>query len=568
MSDEATVLEVASFAIRSAEAGEDGDGRTIEGIAVPYGQPIRGQTKEYGGAVETFERGAFQDAVAEVNAGKRLPIADAHVQYGGVAVGYIDHLEERDDGLHYRGRLLDIGPAREFAARVAARVQGISIEFLPGEVRRGLGRVAHTRVKALGAITGAHYPAFVGTTAAIRSVGGNTVSENETPAPGPTPDPTPGPNPPPDPKPAPAPAVSREQMAVIAQQITDEAIRGYAARAGFSGGAPVDPFAEWRGLTIGQMAQRTVGAGDFAGRKPTREDASWLKWATRTVADTVTTSGANAGMVTPGVFGEVRGIVSRGRPAINAFGGPRAIPSESGMSLDWPYFDGTLTSFIGAQSAEKAEITSAAMNIKKGTEALATYAGGSDISYQLLRRSSPPYLDAYIRILLTAWGVVTDAAFVTELESGSVTSDFAEALATVDATEFKNLVIDASIAVQTATGLPAEFVLASTTAFAQFAKLFTPIVTQPGIANTGIGTLDLRGLTVNVGGLQLIHVPSITAGKMIVSNREAAAWFEDGPFQAQEEDVMHLGRNVAIWSMGAGARFIPAGIIEMYDVVP
>jgi len=32
--------------------------------------------------------------------------------------------------------------------------------------------------------------------------------------------------------------------------------------------------------------------------------------------------------------------------------------------------------------------------------------------------------------------------------------------------------------------------------------------------------------------------------------------------------VAKLGRNVAIWSMGAGARFIPAGIIELYDVTP
>jgi hypothetical protein len=73
---------------------------------------------------------------------------------------------------------------------------------------------------------------------------------------------------------------------------------------------------------------------------------------------------------------------------------------------------------------------------------------------------------------------------------------------------------------------------------------------------------------VNVGNVPVIHVPSITAGKLIISNREAAAWYEDGPFQAQEEDVMHLGRNVAIWSMGAGARFIPGGIVEAYDVSP
>jgi hypothetical protein len=394
-----------------------------------------------------------------------------------------------------------------------------------------------------------------------------TVSEiSETPAPEPTP---------PEPTPAPSPAIGTAEVATIASRIADEAVRNYAARSliGNTGG-PVDPLAEFRGMSLGALAQR---AWEDPGERVARIGAKagtvgrhsmWIEgamYAQRTFADTVTTSGANAGMVTPGVVGEVNGIVSRGRPAITAFGGPRAIPDVSGMSVDWPYFDGTLTSLVGAQSAEKAEITSAAINIKKGTEALATYAGGSDVSYQLLRRATRNYLDVYFSILLAAWGVVTDAAFVTELETGSVTSDFGEALSSVDATEFKNLVIDASIAVETATGSPAEFVLASTTAFAQFAKLLTPITT---LTNTGLGTTNIRTLDVALGNLQLIHVPSITAGKLIVSNRSAAAWYEDGPFQVQDDDVPHLGKNVAIWSMGAGARFIPAGIIEMYDVTP
>jgi hypothetical protein len=539
-------FEVESVAIRTMDGG---DGRTIEGIAVPYGQSVRGMTREYGSAEEQFAPGAFDDVIAVVNRGKRIPISDKHAREGfGAAVGYVDHLENSPEGLRYSGRLFKSQRAADFAERVTERVQGVSIEFLPGEVKRTAKGVVHTRAKELLALAGSYAPAFAGATAAVRSVEGSRVSENETPAPEP------------EPTPPPAPVkVDTGQMSVIAQQITDEAIRKYAAQNSFSGAGPVDLFADYRGKTFGELAETAMQPG------AERTDREWMQRAIRTFADTVTTSSANAGMVTPGVVGDVHGIVSRGRPAITAFGGPRPVPDVSGMSIDWPYYDGTLTAAVGAQSAEKAEITSVAMNIKKGTEALATYAGGSDVSFQLLRRSTRNYLDVYFRILLTAWGVVTDAAFVTELESGSVTSDMGEALASVDATEFKNLVVDASIAVETATGQPADFVLASTTAFAQFAKLFTPITT---LYNTGLGTLDLRNLTVAVGGLPLIHVPSITAGKLIVSNREAAAWYEDGPFQVQDTDVIHLGQNVAIWSMGAGARFIPAGIIEMYDVSP
>jgi hypothetical protein len=445
------------------------------------------------------------------------------------------------------GKLMNTEAAREFVASVREGVVGPSVEFdaAGSEKRRTKTGVSHTRVKRVGGVAATYRAAYSGSFA-VRHMEGPNVAEDivET-----TPEPE---------KPVPAPVtITKNDMAVVARAITDEAIRNYAASSLLdSRGGPADLFADFRGKSFGELAERAMADG------ADRSSREWMSLALRTFADTVTTSSANAGMVTPGVVGDVHGIVSRGRPAITAFGGPRPIPDVSGMSIDWPYYDGTLTAAVGAQSAEKAEITSVAMNIKKGTEALVTYAGGSDVSYQLLRRSTRNYLDVYFRILLTAWGVVSDAAFVTELESGSVTADTG-ALGSLTATAFKDFVIDASIAVETATGLPADFVLASTTGFTAMAKLFTPITT---LTNTGVGTTDLRSLSVNVGGIPVIHTPSVTAGKFIISNREAAAWYEDGPFQVQDEDVIHLGRNVAIWSMGAGARFIPAGIVEAYDV--
>jgi len=528
----------ARFAIR-----EEGDGLWLEeSLVVPYGEKITG-TAEFGGLTEEFESGAFRDFGSAV-------IIDKH---NGVPVsGKIAARETEAGWVLGPGKLLDTERAREFVALVREGVIRPSVEFDPtGEKVRTKTGISHRRVRNVFAVAGTYAAAYSGSFAVRHTEGTRVTDVIETPAE----------TPPETPAPAPV-TVSNGDMVAIAQRITDEAIRSYAARSAFgASGAPVDPFNEWRGLSLGQMAQRAIGAGEYASREVTRADREWIVRALRTVADTVTTSGANAGMVTPGVIGDVHGIVSRGRPAITAFGGPRS-SEGSGLSIDWPYFDGTLTSFVGAQSAEKAEITSAAVNIKKGTEPLLTFAGGSDISYQLLRKATRPYLDAYLRILLTAWGVVTDAAFVTELESGSVTSD-SGALGSLTAAAFKDFVIDGSIAVQTATGIPADFVLASTTGFTAMAKLFTPVTT---LANTGVGTTDLRSLLVNVGGLPVIHVPSITAGKFIISNREAAAWYEEGPFQAQDEDVMHLGRDVAIWSMGAGARFIPAGIIELYDV--
>ena len=251
-------------------------------------------------------------------------------------------------------------------------------------------------------------------------------------------------------------------------------------------------------------------------------------------------------------------------PAITAFGGPRPLGDTAGLTLEWPYFDGTLTDFVGAQSAEKAEVTSASMDIKLATEALVTYAGGSDLSYQLIRRGSPSALDAFTRIILAAWAAVTDAAFVTELETGTATIDFAEALASHDLAEFIANLIDGSLTIEAATGRPAEFALMSTTAFAQYAKLAAAASTQTVVSPD----FTISGLNLSVGGIRLIHVPSVTAGKVIISNSAAAVWYEDGPFLASSEDAPKLGRDVVYWSLGAGARLVPAGILEAYDVTP
>ena len=138
----------------------------------------------------------------------------------------------------------------------------------------------------------------------------------------------------------------------------------------------------------------------------------------RSAADQITTN--NAGVVPPAWLRDVKRIVDLGRRAITAWGGPTALP-DTGMEVDWPYLtsDNTL---IGVQSTQKTEVTSARVDIAKGSANVVTYAGYSDIAYQLLQRSSPSYREAYDRILLAAWGSVCDAAFVAALEGASGTT--------------------------------------------------------------------------------------------------------------------------------------------------
>ena len=546
-------IHVTTLGTVSVRESDDGDGRTIEGLAVPYDVPTDpGATAEYGNLREAFDRGSFAAVVAQ-RAGRPVPIIDVH--RGTVVAGA--EIYEADDGLRFRGRLLGSQTARDFAERVAAGLVGVSVEFIPGDTYRKGDTIRHRAVRALAAIAGAYAPAYAGAIASVRSVEGDTTVTDTatTPAIEPAPEATERATALPA---GPIPMTPDAQRALIAD-VAGEILRQHLERGALGGRSTVlaDPL---HGHGTFARAFDAYATGEL-------RDRTWLvrALAARALDDTVTTAGANAGLLEGALtVARVQRVVNAGRPAITAFGGPRPLTDGTGLNLTWPYFDGTLTDFVGAQSAEKAAITSASMDIKLGSEAIITYAGGTDMSYQLIRRGSPDAIDAWLSIVLAAWAVVTDLAFVTELESGSATLDFAEAATAVDYGELVGHIVDASVTVEAASGSPAEFALMGTTLYKVAAKAVLAQNSQLA-ANP---SADVVGLDIRIGNFRLIHDANVTAGKAIISNRLAAGWHEDGPFQVAAEDVEKLGRNVAIWSLGAGARYIPAAIIEAYDVTP
>jgi hypothetical protein len=277
----------------------------------------------------------------------------------------------------------------------------------------------------------------------------------------------------------------------------------------------------------------------------------------RALVDQITTN--NPGVIPPGWLDTVFGIVDRGRPLINAFG-LRSAPAE-GMDINWPYFDGNLTALVGEQLTQKAAITSVRVDLKRGTEVLRTFAGGSDISYQLIRRSSPSYRDAYMRIMMAAYAAETEAAAGSDAVAAA-TAGPVWVPGTGTAADLREALFGASAAVQAATGSPASFAVAATDVFTAIGSLDGLWPAPYGTSNAS-GTADAGSLTVNVSGLPVVHGHQLPPGTLLVSNGEAAAWLEDGPFTVTAEDVEKLGQNVAVWGMGAWATFLPAGLVKI-----
>lgn len=279
------------------------------------------------------------------------------------------------------------------------------------------------------------------------------------------------------------------------------------------------------------------------------------------LVDQITTN--NPGVIPPQWLTTIVGIIDRGRPTVQAFGGARSA-GDSGMSIDWPYYTGGYVGLVAEQATEKTEVVSRRVDILRGTADLKTYAGASDISYQLLRRSSPSYREAYARILAIAYGVTTDAVFaaaVADAATGTGTWDGAT-LASLTAALFA-----ASSDVDNAVGAPADVVLAAPDVFAKIGTLDGLVPPVYGTNNVQ-GTSQASTLRVNVSGLEIVNDRSLAPGVLLVASSEAAQWREDGPFPIEADDVPKLGRDVGIWGMGAPTVQIPDGIVLLSESAP
>lgn len=279
----------------------------------------------------------------------------------------------------------------------------------------------------------------------------------------------------------------------------------------------------------------------------------------RALADQTTVD--NPGVMQPSFVGEVAGIIAASRPAVAGFGAARSLGS-TGMALNWPYYAGDLTTLVGKQAAEKTEITSVKVSILNGTTPIETFAGGSDVSYQLIRRSSPSYLEAYGRIMAAGWALTTESTFEAALlagAGGSIVYD--PTAADPNGSAALAAFFEASAKVKRATGSPASIALAAPDVFLALGS--NPALKPPAYGTSNVpGTAQASTLRVNVSGLEVIEAPFLTAGSLLFSNPAAAGWHEDGPFVATAEDVAKLGQNRAIWSMGATAIYLPAGVVK------
>jgi hypothetical protein len=535
--------------VRIRRAGEARPG--FDGLLIPWNVPAD--------VVDGRHRYREAWAPGSVTATGRVPVFDGHdpvTLQRGPLIGALEAVESLDDGLHGRIELARTGRAAEVRDLAELVDVGLSVEVLTDDgsaattddvVLRSAGRLVGLAV-LMPPVTAAYPGAAV---TALRSSEATTTSEeampeNEAIAVIDRPPPAPPLEPPLE---LPAPSGSSAVLLDALEPVMRAAVEAEVARAQLAGpstpGHPAHPLARFRSL--GEYVHHVLHEG--------RDDEVVF----RALADQITP--ANPGVVPPGWVREVFGIIDRSWPLLELLRRPAP---PNGMDVSWPYFAGDFAALVAAQAAEKTAIHSVVVALLKGTAPLETYAGGSDVSYQLLTRSDPSYLDAYMRIMAIGYGWTTGVQLSIALADGATGFEQIDwAAANDDA--IRGAVFGASAKVARATGAPASVIAAAEDVFGTLGGALTPAAY--GTQNL-TGTATASTLAVNVSGLPVVPDYGLPAGTAIATNREAGAWFNDGPFVITAEDVEKLGRNVAIWGLGAPAVITPSGVVLMQAIAP
>jgi HK97 family phage prohead protease/HK97 family phage major capsid protein len=273
---------------------------------------------------------------------------------------------------------------------------------------------------------------------------------------------------------------------------------------------------------------------------------------TRQLADLVTTD--NAGVVPEAFSTELIGIIDPRRPFLNS---TRRIPTpDSGMTLNMPVL--TTRPTAGVQVNEKDDITSTTTSITStGFDAI-TIAGGGDISLQLLKRSSPSYLNLYLELLAEALASNAEAEAISALLASGVTPG----TGTLDP---EALLIGEAWTNGNAVKMTPDTIWLSSDGVAEFLDAKNDGTNAPLYGDLG-GTLTTisGGVSGSIRGLRPVYVPALdgSGSDVVIGPSRGFAWAEDGAFTLQVDVPAKAGRDVALVVIDWFAPLYPAAFTE------
>jgi hypothetical protein len=269
----------------------------------------------------------------------------------------------------------------------------------------------------------------------------------------------------------------------------------------------------------------------------------------RALDDVITTD--NPGVVPPAYLTELIGVIDTSRPFLST---TRRLPTpDSGLSLIVPVINQRPT--VAVQATEKAEVDSTKTLIGTETFNAITIAGAGDLSIQIIKRSSPSFLNLWIELLAEAYAIEAEDQALQALFNATGGVGAGNPL------NPNNLNLGAAyMASFDAIRRPPDTIWLSTEAVAEFIDAKATTTNQPLYPGLSASATAAGGITGVISGLRPVHVPALDAhgAYAIVGPSSGFAWAEDGTYTLQVDVPSKAGRDVALVGMLWLAPWYPA----------
>lgn len=501
-------------------AAEDGDGRTLEGVAVPYGQII----DTWDGA-ETFDHDCRFDDIES---------AKLCYQHGEL-IGRITGAESRDDGLHITARISDTQRGRDVVELLRdGALDSLSVGFIPLENEMDKAGITHRKRVRLLETSVVSWPAYESAKiTGQRDMEKTTNNRNESE----------------DPK------VDKELEEML-NGIRDEQRSMKAAIA--KGSAPEHKTVGGEYRTAGDYLQ-ALYRGDEAAVQLMHE-----------CRDLIATG--NTGNTSTWIADDLRLIEMR-RKVINILTHD-TLPAK-GMTMEYNVVS-TDTTAVAKQATEGNALQFGKVTFGTKSVSIDTYGGYTTLSRQVIERSTTPMLNTALAALRNAYAKATETAvrnylYATIASQRDATQnankiDAPATLAAMTIDQWATLIMNAAELADdrnvnlTRLGVSKD-VMASLIALKDSGSRFFDL---SGDGSDTIGNFDLTGIAGKFLRLPVQMLPKAPNGTACFIDPESVTvWESGGPTQLSDGDPTKLTENYSVYGYMAVAATNVDGLIPV-----
>jgi hypothetical protein len=501
--------------LRSVEVrAVDTEKRTIEGLAVPYGQTIDVPSE---GIRERFERGAFGDF-------KNVPLYwmhEASEDVRATPIGAVIHGEDTEDGYFIRARISETVKGNEVHTLLRDGVVdslSVGFESLEDKEEDGVTVRSKALLREVSVVT---VPAYAGAkVSAVRNeqnseAGAEENSYKED-------------------------IMSEDTKEVLSRVANLEAANEELTRRLDLAGESNKDEAPALFRSAGHFVKELADGNTQAVAEAKTLDRAYTG---SVIADSHAANDWKTGLLT---------IVNQERNILNLFN--RGPLGPSGMTVEYAKV-GTITGDVAQQVAEGDDLAFMKIDIDTATAPVKTYGAYSQLSLQSIRRSDVPFLQLTLEAQAQSYAKITNGVVRTALTGATPQAGTTIAsLAGAKGKDFLTAVMDGVKKIdQNGVGAKAEFLLVSWDVWQQLYTLADttdrPLYPVAGSGVNALGTVNVGSLVGTFAGFPVYVDYSLAVRTMYVaSSRAITTWETAGvPFRLDDENPVNLTKVYSIW---------------------